>query len=114
MSQYDVNGDRVVYAQPDMRQLTSCRLSTLACEPLVLEVAPAELYHWTLGPNAIYFRPSRDEGGVARYDLATGRITPAAPIAPSGAGTSLAVSPDEKTLLIVREEGPSVDLMITR
>jgi hypothetical protein len=33
---------------------------------------------------------------------------------PSGAGTSIAASPDERELLIVREEGPAIDLMIAR
>jgi len=113
VSQFQVHGDRVVHAQPNMTALTSCRLSTLACEPLAMEVGPLDLFHWTLGPRAVYVR-ARGAQGVSRYDLATGRVTSVATLGPTGAGTSLAVSPDEKTLLVVREEGPAVDLMIAK
>jgi len=41
-------------------------------------------------------------------------MVPAVALTPSGAGTSIAVSPDERELLVVREEGPAIDLMLAR
>ena len=115
MSQYQINAERVVFAQPQLSRLTSCRLDTLACAPLAAELAEDGLYHWTLGPRSLYLRLR--EGGrvaVARYDLASGARVETLDVAPSGAGTSIAVSPDESVLVIAREEGPTVDLMIAR
>ena len=51
---------------------------------------------------------------VARFDLATGKRLETLDLAPSGSGTSIAVSPDESVLVIAREEGPTVDLMLSR
>ena len=111
VSQFDVNSERVVYAQPQLTTLTSCRLSDLACEQLPLELPPQDLYHWRLGSRSLFMRV-RD--GVARYDFATRRLESVVATVPSGAGTSIAASPDESELLIVREEGPAIDLMIAK
>ena len=114
-SHYEMNAERAVLAQPQLRVLTSCRLDTLACEPLPLEVPDADLYHWELGPRSIFLRTQ--QGGTARverYDLATRKLGTPVAFFPTGAGTSLAASPDESVLLVVREEGPAIDLMIAR
>jgi DNA-binding winged helix-turn-helix (wHTH) protein/Tol biopolymer transport system component len=111
VSQFDVNGDRVVYAQPQLTTLTSCRLSDLACEQLPLELPTQDLYHWRLGPRSLFMRV-RD--GVARYDFGSRQLTPVLATIPSGAGTSIAPSPDEREFLIVREQGPAIDLMIAK
>lgn len=114
-SHYEMNGERAVLAQPQLRVLTSCRLDTLACEPLDVEVPDADLYHWELGPRSLFLRTRA--GGkerIDRYDLASRKVVSSVPFAPSGAGTSLAVAPDESVLLVVREEGPAIDLMIAR
>lgn len=115
MSQYQLNAGYVVFAQPQLSRLTSCRLDTLACSPLPVELAEDGLYHWALGPRSLYLRV-RDGGRVvvARHDLASGARMETIDVVPSGAGTSIAVSPDESTLVIAREEGPAVDLMIAR
>jgi len=114
-SQYQLNSTVAVLAQPQLPQLTRCRLDTLACEPMPLEVNEAELYHWALGPRSIFVRV-RGAGGahLQRRDLATGKTTGTFDFAPTGAGTSIAVSPDESTLVVVREEGPAIDLMIAK
>jgi hypothetical protein len=104
-----------VFAQPHIRTLTACRLDTLACAPLPVELGEGDLYHWTLGPRSLYVRtqaPGRVL--VARYDLATGRQVGTLDAAPTGAGVSLAVDPDERLLLLTREEGPAIDLMLAR
>jgi hypothetical protein len=57
------------------------------------------------------------EGGrvaLAVHDIATGERRAMLPLAPSGAGTSIAAAPDEAALIIAREEGPTVDLMLAR
>ncbi len=108
-SHFQVNAQRVVLAQPQLATLTSCRLADLACEPLDVEVAPADLYHWALGDSSLFLRAP---GGIARHDLATGRVAEVIAAAPSGAGTSIAVGPGERELLIVKEEGPAIDLMV--
>jgi Tol biopolymer transport system component/DNA-binding winged helix-turn-helix (wHTH) protein len=115
MSQYHVNAGWLVFAQPHIRTLTACRLDTLACAPLPVELGEGDLYHWTLGPRSLYVRtqvPGRVL--VARYDLATGRQVGTLDAAPTGAGVSLAVDPDERLLLVTREEGPAIDLMLAR
>jgi hypothetical protein len=82
---------------------------------LPVELEPDALYHWALGPRSLYVRVR--EGGriaVAVHDLTTGARAGSLPLAPSGAGSSIAVAPDERALIIAREEGPAVDLMLAR
>ena len=110
VAHFQVNGDRVVLAQPQMPLLTSCRLSDLACEPLDVTVTIPELYHWTLGERSIFLRGP--DGRVARYDLATRRVVSTLEALPSGGGTSLAASPGEREIAFIREEGPAIDLML--
>jgi Tol biopolymer transport system component/DNA-binding winged helix-turn-helix (wHTH) protein len=112
---YQANGNWLVFAQPQIKRLTACRLDTLACAPMSVELGEGDLYHWTLGPRSLYVRtqaPGRVL--VARYDLATGQQVGAIDAAPTGAGTSLAVDPEERLLLVTREEGPAIDLMLAR
>jgi DNA-binding winged helix-turn-helix (wHTH) protein len=115
MSLFHMNGEWLVFAQPQLARLTACRLQTLACSPLPVELEADALYHWALGPRSLYVRV-REAGNVAVavYDLGTGARTATLPLAPSGAGTSIAVAPDERSVLIAREEGPTVDLMLAR
>lgn len=115
VSQYHLSAGRLAFTQPQLPRLTLCRLDTLACEPLALEVPEGDLYHWTLAPRSLYLR-ARDGTTVhvARHDIATRRVAQTWPIAPSGAGTSIAASPDETLLLVGQEEGPAIDLMLAR
>ena len=115
MTQYHVNAEWLVFAQPQLKRLTACRLDTLACAPTQVELGDGDLYHWAVGPRSLYVR-TRAAGNVlvARYDLATGRQVGTLDAAPTGAGVSLAVDPDERLLLVTREEGPAVDLMLAR
>jgi len=109
-SHFQVRGDRVALAQPDIAPLTLCRLSTLACEPIGVHVDGPGLYHWTLGTRSIFLRGI--DGRVARYDLATNRVVAVFGAEPSGGGTSLTVDDEERVLLFIREEGPAIDLLI--
>jgi DNA-binding winged helix-turn-helix (wHTH) protein/dipeptidyl aminopeptidase/acylaminoacyl peptidase len=115
VAQYQMNAERLVYAQPQLARLATCRLDTFACEPMELEVAPGDLFHWSLGPRSLFVRV-REEGAprLARYDFTARRVVQRLALAPSGAGSSIAVSPDESQLLVVREENPQIDLMFAR
>ena len=114
-SHYQLNAERAVLAQPQLPALTTCRLDTLACEPLGLELPEADLYHWELGPRSLFVRTrAGGDARIDRFDLASRKVVGSVAFAPSGAGTSLAASPDEAVLLVVREEGPAIDLMIAR
>jgi hypothetical protein len=115
MSQYQISGGRIVFAQPQLTRLTACRLDTLACAPLEAELPAQDLYHWSIGPRSLYLRVR--EGGrvaIARFDLESGQRLETIAVAPSGAGTSIAPSPDESVLVVGREEAPAVDLMLAR
>jgi hypothetical protein len=110
-----MNAERVVFAQPQLAKLTGCRLADLACAPLDVELGRGDLYHWALGPRSLYVRVREGQGfAVARIDLATGRRVATLAAIPGGSGASIAVPPDESALLIAREEGPAVDLMLAR
>lgn len=115
VSQYQIHAGRLAFLQPQLARLTLCRLDTLACEPAALEIPEADVYHWALGARSVFLRV-RDQGGarLARYDIAGRAIARTLPFAPSGAGSSIAPSPDESRLLVVREEGPAIDLMLAR
>ncbi|MEO5692261.1 MAG: winged helix-turn-helix domain-containing protein [Usitatibacter sp.] len=113
--QYQISAGRMVFAQPQLPALTVCRLDTMACEPLGLDLASDDVYHWTLGARAVYLRTIADgTPRLSRYDLDTRKFTRSWALSPSGSGASLAVTSDEKTLLVAREEGPTIDLMIAR
>lgn len=116
VSNYQIDSGRLVFSQPQLKALTVCRLETLACEPLGLDISEVDVYHWVLARRSVYLRHRRGDGDVAlaRFDLATRRIAERWDFVPSGAGASIAVSPDESRLLVAREEGPAIDLMIAR
>jgi hypothetical protein len=115
VAEFQLNAERLVFAQPQLERLTSCRLADLACEPLPLDVAEADQFHWKLGPRSIFVRSTRgDKPRLERFDLARRAVTQTLAFFPTGTGTSIAPSPDESKLLVVREEGPAVDLMIAR
>jgi len=115
VSHYLVSGGRLAFLQPQLELLTFCRLDTLACAPSKFTIAESGLYHWALTPHALYARAAvGDSVGLARFDLETGKATRTWNVAPDGAGASIAVSADEKHILVVKEEGPAIDLMIAR
>ena len=115
VSHFHMNAEWLVFAQPQLSRLTACRLDTLACAPLPVELETDALYHWALGPRSLYVRVR--EGGkvvLAVYDMPAAKRRDTLPLTPSGAGTSIAIAPDEGAVLIAKEEGPTVDLMLAR
>ena len=70
---------------------------------------------WALASEAIWFR-DRDAAGqprLVKHDLRTGQVA-SFDFAPSGAGSSIAISPDGKRLIVMREAPPAIDLMLAR
>ena len=115
VTHYHVNADWLVFAQPQIKRLTACRLDTLACSPMEVQLGDGDLYQWSLGSRSLFVRTlAAGRAVVARYDLATGRQVGTVDAAPAATGTSLAVDPDERLLIVAREAGPTVDLMLAR
>jgi hypothetical protein len=115
VSQYQLSADRLAFVQPQLDKLTLCRLDTLSCAPLPLAIAETGHNHWTITQRSLYSRAVQDNTiRLARFDLATATLAQTWEIVPSGAGTSIAVSADERKIIVVKEEGPTVDLMIAR
>ena len=108
-SEYQVAGDKVAFLQPNLAGLTLCDLGSLRCEPLDAGVDESNRFDWFLTPDAVWYRTPTPE--VVRYDLAKRAITWRHAYAPTAFGVSLAVSPDERSLLVAREAPPLIDLM---
>jgi DNA-binding winged helix-turn-helix (wHTH) protein len=115
VSHYQVSGGRLAFTQPHLDKMTLCRLETLACAPLGIGIAPSGALHWALTPGGLYARTvSNGTLRLARFDLATQAMTRQWDIAPGGAGSSIAVSADERHIVVAKEEDPAIDLMIAR
>jgi dipeptidyl aminopeptidase/acylaminoacyl peptidase len=117
VSRYRIAGGRLVFSQPNLKGLTSCRLDTLACEPLPgLALGNFDHDYWAVGPRSLFLRivGAEEKLRLARYDLASRALTQSWDLAPSANGASIAVSPDESRVAIMREEPPAIDLMIAR
>jgi hypothetical protein len=108
-SEYQVAGDLVALMQPNLAGLTVCDLRTLRCEPVDAAIDETNRFDWFLTRDAVWYRTAPPE--VVRYDLARRAITWRHPFAPTAFGLSLAVSPDERALLVARESPPAIDLM---
>jgi uncharacterized protein YbaR (Trm112 family) len=114
---YRIAGGRLVFTQPNLKVLTSCRLDTLACEPLPgLAMGDFDHDYWAVGPRSIFLRVFNNDGKprLARYDLESRKLTQSWDLAPNANGASIAIAPDESRVAIVREEPPAIDLMIAR
>ncbi len=113
VAEYAVSGNMLVYTLPQVFGATRCELDTLKCTPLKIALNDENRFDWTLARDAIWFHGSNIEGKRAlnRYDLASGIIVSHG-FAPSGAGASLAVSPDSKQMIVLQEEPPVIDLML--
>ena len=112
---YQVYAGRLALVPPQARQLLVCRLDTLACEPAAVEVPEADLFHWALAARSVFLRRREDNTArIARYDLATRRLAESWPVVAGGAGSSIAVSPDESRLVYAFEDPLAVDLMLAR
>jgi hypothetical protein len=112
VSEYQVAGDRIAFMQPQLAGVTLCELATMRCEPLPIALDESNRFDWTLAADAVWHRAGTTPDEVLRFDLARRAVTWRGAFAPTGAGLSLAVSPDGRELLVQRESPPILDLMI--
>jgi len=87
----------------------------MRCTPLKVALSDSNRFDWALASEAIWFR-DRDAAGqprLVKHDLRTGQVA-SFDFAPSGAGSSIAISPDGKRLIVMREAPPAIDLMLAR
>jgi DNA-binding winged helix-turn-helix (wHTH) protein/Tol biopolymer transport system component len=115
VSNFAIVENDLVYTQPQLQGATRCKLDTMVCTPINIELDDNTRFDWALGYNVIWHLGLNDErkAALVRVDLATGtRRT--FDFAPSAAGTNIAVSRDGKSLLVAREAPPVVDLMIAK
>ena len=100
---------------PQLVGATHCMLDTMRCTPLKVALSDSNRFDWALASEAIWFR-DRDAAGqprLVKHDLRTGQVA-SFDFAPSGAGSSIAISPDGKRLIVMREAPPAIDLMLAR
>jgi DNA-binding winged helix-turn-helix (wHTH) protein/Tol biopolymer transport system component len=115
VTEFQLNASSIVFTQPDLPGATSCRLAEWTCEPLDVALADGNRHDWLLTSRSIYL-PLAGAAGVqlARYDLKERRLASRHAFGPTASGLAIAASPDERVLLVAREEGPAIDLMIAR
>jgi len=115
VNEFAVRGNALVYTLPQLVGATHCMLDTMRCTPLKVALSDSNRFDWALASEAIWFR-DRDAAGrprLVKHDLRTGQVA-SFDFAPSGAGSSIAISPDGKRLIVMREAPPAIDLMLAR
>jgi Tol biopolymer transport system component len=115
------DGRSLVYSKSD-GELGIWRLDlrTGREEPIPALAEAAEFRQWALAPRGVYFVPNAEirspQAAIRFFDFATGqtsRVAQVGPLLKIGAGT-LAVSPDETTLLYVPAGRDNRDIMLVR
>jgi hypothetical protein len=112
VSEYQVQGNRIAFAQPDLAGLTLCDLATLQCGPLPLSIDESNRFDWLLTNDAVWYRGGARPGALIRYDLAARRETWRSAFAPTALGLSIAVTPDGRAVLVAREAPTTIDLLL--
>lgn len=112
VSEYQVAGRRIAFAQPGLTGLTLCDLETLKCEPLAVAIGDANRFDWLLTHDAVWHRDAAAPDELVRLDLARRDVVRRHALGPAALGQSFAVRPDGRALLVAREERPAIDLML--
>ena len=112
VSEYQVAGRRIAFAQPGLTGLTLCDLATQKCEPLPVAIGDANRFDWLLTGDAVWYREAAAPGTIVRYDLARRAVGARHAFGPAALGLSFAVRPDGRVLVAAREEPPAIDLML--
>ena len=107
-------GNDLVFTQPQLTGATRCKLDTMACTPVKVELDDSLRFDWTLSPGALWFA-GRDGNKrvLVRLDLDGGQRRNI-DLAPSAAGTNIAISRDGQSIIVAREAPAVVDLMIAK
>ncbi len=112
LAQYQVQGNRIAYAQPQLPGLTLCDLATFRCDALPLPIDEDNRFDWLLTADAIWYRSATPPFELIRHDLARGGAVWRSAFAPTAAGMAIAVRPDNRALIVARAAAPSIDLML--
>jgi serine/threonine protein kinase/WD40 repeat protein len=115
------DGRYLVYAKSDGRPgIWRLGLITGQEEPIPALAEAAAFRQWALAPRGVYFVPDGEidnpQAAIRFFDFATGQTSPVAQVGPLlkvGPGT-LAVSPDETSLLYVPAGRDNRDIMLVR
>ena len=107
-------GNDLVFTQPQLTGATRCKLDTMACTPVKVELDDSLRFDWTLSPSALWLA-GRDgnKRALVRLDLDSGQRR-SIDLAPSAAGTNIAISRDGQSIIVAREAPAVVDLMIAK
>jgi hypothetical protein len=108
---YDLQGERLVYAEPQRSDLTVCELPQLRCAPVGLPERSGRI-GFALAGEGLWVGYWGEPGETIRFDLARQAITHRLPRGPSAVGQNLAVSPDERSAVLSVQEPPAIDLML--
>ncbi len=112
VSEYQVQGNRIAFAQPELRGLTLCDLASLQCGPLPIAIDEGNRFDWLLTGDAVWYRAGTRPDALIRHDLAARRETWRSAFAPTALGLSIAVAPDGRTVLVAREAPLVIDLLL--
>lgn len=112
VSEFQVAGGRIAFAQPGLTGLTLCDLATRKCEPLPVAIGDANRFDWLLTGDAVWYRDGAAPTAMVRYDLARRTVAWRHAFGPTALGLSFAVRPDGRALVVAREERPAIDLML--
>lgn len=112
VGEYQVQGNRIAFAQPELGGLTLCDLATMRCGPLPLPIDESNRFDWLLTGDAVWYRGGARPGALIRYDLAMRRETWRSAFAPTALGLSIAVTPDGRSVLVAREAPTAIDLLL--
>ena len=108
---YDLQGNRLVYAEPQRGDLTVCELPALVCAPAGLPERDGRV-GFALAGDGLWVGYYGEPGETVRFDLARHAITQRLSRGPSAVGQNLAVSPDERNAVLSVQEPPAIDLML--
>jgi len=108
---YDILGDRLVYAEPQRPDLTVCELPEVRCTSAGLPPREGRS-GFALAGDAVWVGYYDEPGEVVRFDLARRIVTQRVPHGPTAIGLNMAVSPDERRAVISRQEPPAIDLVL--
>ena len=113
VDEYDVHGGRLAYEDPQQADLVVCALPGLRCAPAGLPAREGRT-GWTLAGDALWVGYGGDPGELVRFDLERREVTARVPHGPSALGPSIAIAPDERRVILARQDAPAIDLMLAR
>jgi len=114
ISEFDVRGERLAYRAPRASDITVCDLPALACAPAGIAALGGPIAGWALARDALWVRLGRmdQSGELVRFDLAQHKVTTRMSVGATAIGANVAVSPDERQVIVAVQERVAIDLML--